>query len=335
MESVKALLKIWLVKCRHLINKKLSQQTLFFVHIPKTAGTSFRKSLEERYETLSDYGDNNAHNHPVINRFIYTEQNPFALLTYLRGRNVWIAGHMWIDKYISFTQPHDIVTFVRHPVARTLSHYNHEVRWGENVKDLDTFTELHKAQNTQARYLNALPVRLIGFVGVTERYNDSIRLINAQYDIKIEAKAENANDKKRVTHENLSKAMEEKIEHLNKKDDALYREAMSILDERIRFAESNTAWTWMYATFNHKGEVQGIAYRAKDNTPVPLRISHKDTTLHECDAAKLTPLFPNVRFPRQRFVGFSLKVPIHFLEQGDTKVTCRDTGQQIAITDAS
>ena len=49
--------------CGHIyceLGENEKSNNFFFIHIPKTADTSFRKSLEEKYSVMADYGAESA-----------------------------------------------------------------------------------------------------------------------------------------------------------------------------------------------------------------------------------------------------------------------------------
>ena len=98
---------------------------LISVHVPKCAGTSFRKWIGSIYGSSSilyDYEDRPIDPTSRMN----TDEKEF--LREARGRrelptNIKVVhGHFWIEKYAHVVGAARI-TFLRHPLDRTLSHY--------------------------------------------------------------------------------------------------------------------------------------------------------------------------------------------------------------------
>lgn len=126
------------------------RQRLFFVHIPKTAGTSVEQSLKQLYGRRAS---------PA-----YRDAN--LLLTPPRLLRAWrfYSGHVYYDTRSILKPDTAIVTFVRDPLARALSVYNWvkenpAVKLHQKVGDLD-FMDWVRDENynshlleNQVRYL--------------------------------------------------------------------------------------------------------------------------------------------------------------------------------------
>lgn len=146
-----------------------SDLKVLFLHIPKTAGTSLRGFLEGLYP------ESRCHKGWFTDSLLMCP--PWEV-----AEKYFIAGHY--PASILGWLPHKnyrIITFLREPIARTLSHFNHlkteseafmhSVAYGS---DLDTFLNrddgLFELANMQTRYLGALDMDSEYFV---DRYNIS------------------------------------------------------------------------------------------------------------------------------------------------------------------
>lgn len=93
-------------------------QTVIFLHIPKTGGTTFSKILERYFapeESLTlDGGDHRA----AIQRFIASDEAE-------RGRYRLIQGHLHFGLHDFVPGASSYVTFLRDPIARALSLYSY------------------------------------------------------------------------------------------------------------------------------------------------------------------------------------------------------------------
>lgn len=155
------------------------------IHIPKTAGTSFRWALEKRFgkhQVVRDYGPEANATSPLVLDHLYnsdrTVDGRSALIeTMKNGSGKIIIGHFPLEKYAMFFEPERIIAFVRDPLVRTCSEYLHRVRHGMFEGSLSEFFQIPAFQNQQARLLRGLSKQ--SFIGLTERYNDALKRINA------------------------------------------------------------------------------------------------------------------------------------------------------------
>lgn len=93
-------------------------QTVIFLHIPKTGGTTFRKILERNYgrnQTLTLYG---RHHRDEIQGFA-------KLAEPQRARYRLITGHLFFGFHRFVPGNSTYVTFLREPIARSLSFFSY------------------------------------------------------------------------------------------------------------------------------------------------------------------------------------------------------------------
>ena len=314
-----------------------NKEVNFFVHIPKTAGTSFRNSLESNESVLSDYGDARPQTSEAIQQAVYQNSDLYSLKQSLKASSTWLCGHVWLNKYSTIVSVENIATIVRDPVDRVLSHYAHEVRWGQNRSmTLDAFLKTPYANNTQSRFLSGLPVSLIGAVGITEDYEDSLKVINHQFGMNLVTSHDNANEKKACLKQSLTNDIIDRISKQNQEDMQLYIEAKQQQKERLAFLKSNKIWTFMYAKINERNEVKGIIYRKKNEEPIAFRIKQGCNTLHEGIASDYVSEFPDISFTRGRFIGFTFKLPLKQPNSFEPlQLECVDTLQKFQILSTS
>src|SRR3546814_11896767 len=105
--------------------------TLFVVHIPKTAGTSLRLALEGalgQEHICYDYGPQSPLTDPAIKRLGYPHPDLFLIERSLtRKRCKLLAGHVNAQRYMPIVHASRAFTFPRNPVDQLLSHYEHQV----------------------------------------------------------------------------------------------------------------------------------------------------------------------------------------------------------------
>jgi hypothetical protein len=106
--------------------------TVIFIHIPKAAGTSFKKVLTKNYRPEEMYFLDGQETEAAFKALPDAEKQQYRLL----------YGHHYFGLHEVLPQPSTYITFLRDPIERTLSHY-HFVR---KVK--------HHAQHEQALQLS-------------------------------------------------------------------------------------------------------------------------------------------------------------------------------------
>jgi len=200
-----------------------------FVHIPKTAGTSFRWALEKYFSesrVIQDYGPDAAKTSELVRQHIYgagSTGGMDALIRAITAQNAKIlVGHFSLEKYVSYFDPREIMAFVRDPLVRTCSEYLH--RKG-NQTFSGTFTQFIQTpayQNTLSRYLKG--VSSDSMIGITERYHESLHEINQCFGWKLKTRRRNValNKGGLKFAENLSVPERELFYKINQQDVEFY-----------------------------------------------------------------------------------------------------------------
>lgn len=193
------------------------------LHFPKTAGTSFRKVLEDNYgeKLLKDYDNININNYNL---------NDYDI----------VHGHLLIDKYYSINSNCKVITWLRNPLDRIISYYNFWNKYDTNEKEFGkwhikfnnekpSFSEFIKNWYTIKDefkiYTNNFNINDFYFVGIVERYNRDIEILG---DI---LKWNSINNYKENKTENNLK--------LNKKDIKLFNEIFKYEIEIYNFFKNN------------------------------------------------------------------------------------------------
>jgi hypothetical protein len=159
---------------------------LFFLHIPKTAGTTFQYVLE------NSLGITHCHlghigKHVVDQRDIDFTRRMFPWL-----RN--IAGENLVDPLrLSIPDPF-YITFLREPVARVFSHYQDDVlRGGKTLTFEEMLLSDEVLSNTHVKRLAGrldldrakFALEKFHFVGLTEKFDLSLHMLQKSCPIKL------------------------------------------------------------------------------------------------------------------------------------------------------
>jgi hypothetical protein len=150
---------------------------IVFLHIPKTAGSTFQFILENTFGVFACHTDHTKK--PLFDQADFD----FARKMFPGLRS--IAGHNLIDPLsLSIPNPY-YVTFLREPVARVFSHYQESVMGGnrrtfeEELPRNEELENLHVKKMAGGRNLDRAKrfLKTCGFVGLTERFELSLHVL--------------------------------------------------------------------------------------------------------------------------------------------------------------
>lgn len=180
---------------------------LISVHVPKTAGTSFRNSLVKTFgeRLLLDYSTQPSSRY-LTHRASYLKHK-YGFLW--KGRKIVsryevIHGHFPADMFDFLPGPKQFCMFMRQPVDRLVSHYLFWKRDGSkfpgnsaldsfirNRLTLDQFAALPEMINFYSTFLGAMKIEQFDFVGLMEEYNTSLCLFEKIFGIKLDENWDN------------------------------------------------------------------------------------------------------------------------------------------------
>ncbi|MBL1218971.1 MAG: hypothetical protein D8M59_15940 [Planctomycetes bacterium] len=225
---------------------------LISVHLPKTAGTSFGAVLTQQYgdRLLRDYGDYPI-NTPVIDRHRAALAHAVACAAEPdRFADVpCIHGHFLPIKYLPLVDQLDevrFVTWLRHPVDRVISHYEYWKRkyqpktapalqrqMVEEAWTLERFCLGPEMRNLYCQFLWGFPLDYFSFVGVTEYYNEEVRIFGRQFlDDEVDAQRLNTADTEPRHREPIEQGLRDRIAEEHGADMALYLRALDAYNKR-------------------------------------------------------------------------------------------------------
>ncbi len=162
-------------------------------------------------------------------------------------------GHFIATKYWHRYPDAHYIAWFREPVERLASHYHywkrnpdpqHPVcrRLIEEDLSLEAFAALPEMRDVQSRLLGEVPVDALAFVGITERYDDSLELFRRIFDPGLEpgATRKHVNPERSGDRYQLDPAVRSAIAELNAADMALYPRAVA-RHEELRQAQGMDA----------------------------------------------------------------------------------------------
>lgn len=215
---------------------------LVSVHIPKTAGTSFRHSL------LTEYGKK-----AVARLDIQLEDEAIKLNqkkidkpdlpSYIKVLHGHFSPYL-LEKHFDLPKEAPIVTWLRDPVERVASNYFYLAKrlreeLQEEKKQLNILSKMQRSlleyagaevnQNRMYKFLNGMKLREFDFVGIQEYFSEDLSAL-ARF-LKWTSPAEFHHNK--TGPYELSEAERSQIKSWNNLDVQLYEEALKLREARI------------------------------------------------------------------------------------------------------
>ncbi len=154
---------------------------LISVHIPKTAGTSFRLILEDVYKKETVFQDYKEREGNVLTEYEDLDKPRTPIVDILTGHRV-VHGHFATRKYAGIFPEAKRVTWLRNPVSQIVSYYYYLntrplsdqsepiIKLAHSLSLLD-FARLPQMRNQYTRfYLRGYALDAYFFVGITEHF---------------------------------------------------------------------------------------------------------------------------------------------------------------------
>lgn len=216
-------------KKRNIVNNSTD---LYSIHIPKTAGSSFKKVLG------LVYGDHLG----VLNRGQIRKKET-TVEDFMENQYKVIHGHLYISDLKDYLRPNSkVITWLRHPVDRVLSNYfytNSVERKSDSIDpnkrekiDLEDYINRDLRKNLISRYLEGINLEDLFFVGFQENFSSDLNLLAQKLDWSSEALIDepriNENATSRYKNLDLDDEILKRIEVLNERDLEIYSRALDL-----------------------------------------------------------------------------------------------------------
>lgn len=221
---------------------------LVSLHIPKTAGTSFEKTL------IKEYGRQSFARLDIAPRGIFLDGNAFDQ-KHLPEKLRVIHGHFSLENLFETfkeTKNVKIITWLRDPVSRVISNYYYlKERLLANMKNpdegnnvfnrmtvsLEEFAARRNNQNRMYKFTKGLAMDQVYFIGILEDFDNELEILGNRLGWgSTKTFHVNRTGLERPQLNSEDRAM---IESYNQKDMSLYREAVSIAKNQGRLIHSN------------------------------------------------------------------------------------------------
>ncbi len=208
---------------------------IIYLHIPKTAGTSFRISAADYFgqeNVLYDYGAESSTTSEELLNSVESEASIEKIRTAgLRAK--MLGGHFSFPKYRNLFPDSPVVSFFRDPVDRVVSEFVHFSNHYSYTDTLEDFYRSPRFQNRQHKSLGGAKPTDLDFFGLTEKYEHSLELFNTKYNTALKVVALNkGNYGTKSQRIEPTEQQREVIRHLNQADVGLYQLAVEQFDRQ-------------------------------------------------------------------------------------------------------
>ena len=243
------------------------------------------------------------------------------------GACALLSGHVRAEKYVAAFGLRSTVTLLRPPLERLLSEYNHHSRDNYNGTLLQ-YMKLKKKQDSHIgdRYAfllsaDKIPIQAYGFVGLTDRYEQTIELFNHAFGTKMALSTRNegvwdwpadASD------------LDEEL----KRDNELYETALATFVERQRIMRACKPYAHGAIDSVDVDVVWGWAWWATSDDAVSVRVLMDGIEMGRTLAA-IPHRMLEFGAPRGGFVGFAYPFPVAD-HQRTVRCESAETGQLFA-----
>lgn len=299
---------------------------LLFVHIPKTAGTSFRKaysSLIPAHQIFCDYGENSVETSFLIKKWVIDQDDFWSFKkVFDQVEGQFLTGHYSACRYLHLFGVNYTVTFLREPLQRVRSEYDHFVRNYDFQGSFRDFYEKPQFINRQSKMLNGVPVPALSVVGLTERYTESLELLRHTLGIKVPCMELNIGNGSVGHKYEFDDDDRERLEKLNQNDIRLYHDAFVWHDRMTQCMKDGQTLVRGVVGSIQKQRIQGWAVAA-DEIAVEVEILKNDHPVGACWTKVLKPRLRAMGMSRGGYVGFAFDIPD--LKEGD-RVQARVAG---------
>lgn len=306
---------------------------LVFIHVPKTAGTSFRLGMDQyfgREQVCRDYGAGSPETSPIAAQWVHERKDLWAFRRQFEQSGYqFLTGHFGAQRYLPAFPLGNMLTFLRDPLQRAVSEYHHLVKYMGYEQDLPHFFRSPEYVNRQHKMFQGVPWIALGLVGITEMYDESLAQLKHKFGLDIPRLETNTGRENWREPYTLPEAQEKEFRRLNAADFRFYDLARTQLEWRTRLAGRGDPFVVGMITEYRENNLHGWAYSEKSDDAALIRVTVNGELKAEVGARLYRQGLRAFGVPRGANVGFSVKLP-GLTSEDLVECTVATTGQPLA-----
>lgn len=221
-----------------------------------------------------------------------------------KHKRMFLCGHIPASKYAPLFASLNTIAFIRNPVDQVLSHYRHYVSFNNYQQDLESFINEKRFQNIHSRMLAGMDLDFFGFIGITESYTQSIKLINAYFNINLETLRRNVRVRNPDGEDKIPDDLIDLIESVNSDDIKLYHRAKRIFSDRLKLFSLNQPYQNLILYKRNLQFIQGAAFEKEQTAALMVDVYKNDRLIATVKACNYDPGLLRYSLPGKGFVGF-------------------------------
>jgi hypothetical protein len=187
------------------------RREVVFVHIPKTGGTSVRRSLElglKDHLILRDYQDHPLST-PDLSKLVHQEGQVADFRTRYPGdQNILLSGHFPASRYWDHFNAQSFVAFLRDPVDRLVSSYVSWVKQGRWNGPFEEYLTLPHTGRRMVSFLAGVDLKDFGFIGFLEEFDASLTALAEFVGTELPPRKRNVGDYSLIGDDTVSEKKE-------------------------------------------------------------------------------------------------------------------------------
>lgn len=312
---------------------------MIFLHIPKTAGTSFRLGASAyfgpKYE-VRDYGEKVKATSRLVKKYIYERGDYETFRKEIDNRQIkFITGHYRSEKYLPYFDKGTFVTFVRDPIQRMVSEYKHAVRVNGFKGSLERFCQRPHNIDRQWASIKSIGIDNMAFIGLTEHYEQSLETINAIFNTQIPLLERNIGKRAIDAWHPVNKDDADMIEALNQADRKLYTSVQKRFDQcnRQNTTMKSDRYVGRVGGVKKNGDIFGWAVNQTREVPVEIAIFVNDLLVGHAVANRYRPDLKAAGVKRSGCAGICFNIDPRAVKAGGSITFCvKATGEVLGRT---
>lgn len=281
---------------------------LFFVHIPKTAGSSLHKSAIDIFgadRVERNNGNNGPQTTDLVRKFYYdsNKNDHFQFFQdFITKNKQWLTAHMHAQPLLPLFGATNTLSFVRDPIERIISNHRYMTKIGKNSLTFEEYYKHPNETNKQFRMIGQTVWQAFHLVGTVEDYSECLSLLSGSKSLDLTENHINTNPTKSI--DGISEEIIADIRKWNERDCIFVEEVRQYLAKRLDAWRLGAPFCFHDMGFVPDTHIIGWAFYGESEAPVDIGLYVDGTKRETIRACELVDDLNKVQAPRKGHNGF-------------------------------